>query len=325
MSEVKKLQIKEKIDFLKYPNVVGFSNKVKDNKITVYVSKKVPERELKLGDVLPSFVEGIEIKVVEIGEVRALSEPQQGKFRPLIPGTSIGHAQITAGTLGWVFEKGTEEFLGSNAHVFHPDPSSENAPSVLDILQPGAYDGGKKPEDKVANYHWHQHINGVGTPSTCSVSNIAVKIANAIAGLKWKTRFTTYVDKTNYQDFAVATLDASVEYELKNYFFDPVALDYPFLGLCFAGSNMASMICKAQYQVAAGYIPKGVDVGTVAINETIRKGGRTTGDTEGIVLDESIDVQVGYGNFTATISDVIMTTKCLDGGDSGSGAWKKVI
>jgi hypothetical protein len=92
-----------------------------------------------------------EVDVRYIGRVATLAEPPWGwrRHRPLRLGTSIGQFQITAGTLGAVVRRRKDgvPLLLSNNHVL----ANENKGKVGDaILQPGAYDGGKVPDDTVA-------------------------------------------------------------------------------------------------------------------------------------------------------------------------------
>jgi len=72
----------------------------------------------------------------------------QGRTRPLLIGASIGHHRITAGTLGGfvVLRKDGEVRVLSNNHVL----ADEDRGAIGDvILQPGAYDGGKAPRDRI--------------------------------------------------------------------------------------------------------------------------------------------------------------------------------
>lgn len=75
--------------------------------IVVLVEKKVPVHKLKPEDIVQSELDGIPTDVVEIGTVRALNaqteKARTDKWRPAPGGVSIGHYQITAGTLGTVF------------------------------------------------------------------------------------------------------------------------------------------------------------------------------------------------------------------------------
>jgi hypothetical protein len=60
-------------------------------------------------------------------------------MRPARPGVSIGHYQITAGTLGCLVQRGGQVFILSNNHVL---ANSNNAQLGDAILQPGPADGG---------------------------------------------------------------------------------------------------------------------------------------------------------------------------------------
>jgi len=67
---------------------------------------------------------------------------------PCASAQSIGHHKITAGTLGCFVKArtGGEELILSNNHVL----ANENkAKAGDDILQPGNYDGGKRPADVI--------------------------------------------------------------------------------------------------------------------------------------------------------------------------------
>jgi hypothetical protein len=89
-----------------------------------------------------------EVDVRVIGPVRLLSSPTgwsptdlQRRVRPLRPGLSIGHPDVTAGTLGgFVRRPGAEGLLVlSNDHVL----ANSDAATVGDVaLQPGVADGG---------------------------------------------------------------------------------------------------------------------------------------------------------------------------------------
>jgi hypothetical protein len=68
--------------------------------------------------------------------------------RPLLIGSSIGHVAITAGTLGAfaLHRKTQKPVILSNNHVL----ANEDAAKIGDaILQPGAFDGGRRRLDRV--------------------------------------------------------------------------------------------------------------------------------------------------------------------------------
>jgi hypothetical protein len=69
--------------------------------------------------------------------------------RPVLPGSSVGHYNITAGTIGAIAreKKTNRDVILSNNHVL----ANENIARVGDaILQPGIADGGVLPRDTVA-------------------------------------------------------------------------------------------------------------------------------------------------------------------------------
>ncbi|TFV62853.1 hypothetical protein E4P41_06270 [Geodermatophilus sp. DF01-2] len=91
-----------------------------------------------------------EVDVRVIGTVRALSSPTPGELqrrtRPLVPGLSVAHPTVTAGTLGGFVRVGGRLAVLSNNHVL----AAGDAASVGDpVLQPGPTDGGDPAVDRV--------------------------------------------------------------------------------------------------------------------------------------------------------------------------------
>jgi hypothetical protein len=81
-----------------------------------------------------------EVDVRVTGPIRAQAAWGRGRVRPLVPGVSIGHERITAGTLGgFVVARGASYVL-SNNHVLADEDRAKKGDAVL---QPGRYDGGK--------------------------------------------------------------------------------------------------------------------------------------------------------------------------------------
>ncbi len=69
-----------------------------------------------------------------------------GRHRPAPMGVSLGHPDITAGTLGAIVTKGGSTYILSNNHVL----ANENLGSPGDAaLQPGPFDGGSSPADDI--------------------------------------------------------------------------------------------------------------------------------------------------------------------------------
>ncbi len=88
----------------------------------------------------------METDVIEIGRVRLMERAV--KMRPALPGSSIGHYKISAGTFGVVVrdKNSGEKLILSNNHILaNGSNGSDGRASVGDaILQPGPYDGGKQ-------------------------------------------------------------------------------------------------------------------------------------------------------------------------------------
>jgi hypothetical protein len=121
--------------------------------LVVLVSRKLPESQLAEADRIPTEIEidgqRVRTDVQEVGDVRTqatASRPaapdRKGRFRPAPAGVSVGHPEITAGTLGsppLETEDGRTVVL-TNAHVAAPIGVAETGD---DILQPGPADGGE--------------------------------------------------------------------------------------------------------------------------------------------------------------------------------------
>jgi hypothetical protein len=167
-ARVAEVQDKRETELLALPNVVGVatSMKVKGDKptggtcLSVFVEKK---QQIKKGRV-PVRVDGVATDVVEVGKL----EPMvfNAKVRPALPGYSMGHFNITAGTYGCLVrdlrrcccpqscdcscrkeECPSDYLILSNNHVL----AASNEASEGDlILQPGPIDGGVYPSDAVA-------------------------------------------------------------------------------------------------------------------------------------------------------------------------------
>src|SRR3989441_9710625 len=135
-------------------NVVGVAigNKVirgsetDERCIVVFVEAKKPEAQLRHWDVVPKTFGNVRTDIVETGRFHALRSEQAidlertKRTRPAPGGVSIGHVQITAGTLGLLARRNGRAVILSNNHVL----ANQNAGRVGDpILQPGPADGGR--------------------------------------------------------------------------------------------------------------------------------------------------------------------------------------
>ncbi|WP_435064642.1 hypothetical protein [Halobaculum sp. EA56] len=120
--------------------------------LVVLVRRKVPKAQLDPGDVIPETVEidgeTVRTDVQEVGDLRSQATAtrpaapgRKERVRPAPAGVSLGHPEITAGTLGsppLETEDGRTVVL-TNAHVAAPIGEAETGD---DVLQPGPADGG---------------------------------------------------------------------------------------------------------------------------------------------------------------------------------------
>ena len=114
--------------------------------LKIYVEKKLIAKKLTKAEFIPQEISRIETDVEEAGKI--IAQANTGRFRPAPGGVSLGHYQITAGTLGCLVKdkKSGKVLILSNNHVL---ANSNKAEKGDPILQPGPYDGGKKPKDLI--------------------------------------------------------------------------------------------------------------------------------------------------------------------------------
>lgn len=182
------------------PNVtgVGHAYKVTQGKqtdkfgLTISVKKKLPKYMLNKKELIPPEIEGEVTDVIE-GEFRALhlltkkmpeimegGEGRTDKWRPAPGGVSVGHPDITAGTLGGWLYHGTDVVMLSNNHVL---ANQNDAEIGDDIYQPGVYDGGTI-EDKIAELVSWVEINFSGGDNVC---DCAIAKPDNLDDVDWQT------------------------------------------------------------------------------------------------------------------------------------------
>jgi hypothetical protein len=284
--------------FLKKANVVGMGIGFKETAgkrtetlaLVVLVREKLPMESLASQDLVPKEVDGIATDVIRVGKVVAFQNPKE-RMRPVHAGASIGHYAITAGTLGAVVRDVTNNsmLLLSNNHVM---ANSNNAETGDTILQPGPADGGKEPQDRIADLQRFVKIQfksgdgSGGGGSQCPFANFLSNLMNAFASLIGsKTRMVAVrAEAANMVDAAVAKpwQDSSIKDDI--------------------------------LQIGKVH---GTTAGTVGM--AVKKSGRTTGLTQGAitVIDTTIDVGYG-GNQVATFEHQLLSGHMSEPGDSGS-------
>jgi hypothetical protein len=251
--------------------------------IVCSVREKLPTAQLAGRDILPASVSGIPTDVIQTGPIRAL-QSRTDRHRPAPGGVSIGHRDITAGTLGCLVKKDGETFILSNNHVL---ANSNDAQIGDPILQPGPYDGGRLPQDHIANLEQFVPISIAGAPIVCPTARGIAALLNLLARLLGSGA-------------RLAAISAGVEENLVD-----AAIARPL--------NLED--------VSDEILEIGTLQGTARgeLGMAIKKSGRTTGFTTGQILqvDVSVNVQYGTGR-VAFFTDQLMAGAMSQGGDSGS-------
>lgn len=253
--------------------------------IVCSVTQKRAKTHLAARDLVPSEVAGIPTDVVETGRIRAL-QTRTSRQRPAPGGVSIGHRDITAGTLGCLVKKDGKLVILSNNHVL---ANSNDAAAGDAILQPGPIDGGRLPNDQIATLLNFAPIRFLTpqAPSQCGTARAVIAFLNTICrGIQSQTRYqiVTQQIETNLVDAAIA-----------------------------------------QPMNPADVADRILDVGTIAgvaeatLGTAVKKSGRTTGFTTGEISQVSVTVDVDYGaGRTARFTDQLLAGPMSQGGDSGS-------
>ena len=162
-ARIAEVQDKRQVELLALDNVVGVAASLKMTKgqpttewsLTILVEKKLPKTQVPKGSLVQEKVDDVITDVIEVGKVEALTF--NAPVRPALPGYSIGHYNITAGTFGCLVRDirrccSREEYPGdylilSNNHVL----ANTNQGEIGDlVLQPGPFDGGVFPSDGCA-------------------------------------------------------------------------------------------------------------------------------------------------------------------------------
>jgi len=138
--------------------------------LALYVVDKQPKTKLEKAAVIPTSIDGVPTDVVEVGEIKPLAFT--AKTRPALPGFSIGHPTITAGTFGALVrdvrrccetdectdagDPRHDHLILSNNHVL----AASNQGKLGDlIIQPGSFDGGVFPSDGIATLERFEPLN----------------------------------------------------------------------------------------------------------------------------------------------------------------------
>jgi hypothetical protein len=293
-TDILKIKEQHKENLLAKPNVVGVGTGYKKTAgrdtvelcVIALVSRKKPLAALSTDALVPRELDGVVTDVVEIGFPHALLA-RTDKWRPAPGGVSIGHYQITAGTLGCIVRDQTSgvRLILSNNHVL---ANVNNAQLGDAILQQGPIDGGDPSTCTIAHLERYAPINFGTQPANCNIAKGVAGILNSLAGLMGSSH---RLEPMKQDAQASNWVDAAAAKPLD----DSLVLD----------------------EILEVGVVSGVQA--VAFGMTVRKSGRTTGLTTGTisVLNATVSVDY-YDGRTARFEDQIIATPMSQGGDSGS-------
>lgn len=251
--------------------------------IVCSVTRKVGATALSPRDLVPPLIDGIPTDVVATGRIRAFQSRTE-RHRPAPGGVSIGHRDITAGTLGCLVRKDGQVFILSNNHVL---ANSNDAQLGDPILQPGPFDGGTLPADHIANLENFVPITFLEPPSQCRFARAVTALFNAGCVL--------IRSRTRYRIVNIQALDNLVD----------AAIARPLSAQDVSADILEIGRIQGQARGELGM--------------AIKKSGRTTGLTTGEIqqVDVTATVQYGAGR-TAQFTDQLLAGPMSQGGDSGS-------
>ena len=276
---------------LKNPNVVatGIGYKVvngvktSDLSIVCSVKEKLAGSGILKKHAIATNFDGIPTDVIQTGVIRAFV-PDTRRLRPAPGGASIGHKDITAGTLGCLVNKEGLAYILSNNHVL---ANCNNASEGDPVLQPGPYDGGVMPGDQIATLYQFIPINFSESQETLSFPRLVNSCLNFISRM--------VCSNTRFKAVSIKQTDNLVD----------AALARPL----------------NDKDVVNEILDIGKISGTVPgeLGMAIRKRGRTTGLTTGEITQVDVTVTVDYGDGkSAMFTDQLMAGAMSQGGDSGS-------
>ncbi len=298
---------------------VGF--KISNGEVTDQLSiicsvvEKKSTSSLAPDQIIPQALDGVPTDVIQTGQFKAFQDPK-GRFRPAPGGVSIGHGDITAGTLGCLVRKNGQLLILSNNHVL----ANSNDARVGDpILQPGPFDGGIFPQDQIGTLEAFIPIQfpggggggggngggggggggngggGCGGGSCIGGSAAVVNSMSSMVGSKNRLKTVTVESDQPSQTASPQMADNLVD----------AALARP------TDSNLVQNTILDIGAIQGS--------GSAQLGMALKKMGRTTAFTTGTVQQIDVTVEVSYGAAgVARFTDQFMAGAMSQGGDSGS-------
>ncbi len=165
---------------------------------------------------IPESLDGVPVRVKVTGMFIALADPTARFDRPVPIGVSTGHPEITAGTIGARVKDGQGYVYAlSNNHVYANINDASRGDSAL---QPGPYDGGNDPDDKIGELEDFEPIDfslfGSNTMDAAIVRTTPVQLGTATLAEGYGTPNSTIfndADGNGYFDNKTELLNLQVQ------------------------------------------------------------------------------------------------------------------
>jgi hypothetical protein len=296
------------------PNIVavgvGFRNRdrqgLKELCIVCCVERKRPLNELRETDRLPAYYGDFRTDIISTGRFTALarakralgSGAQTQRVRPVRPGISIGHGDVTAGTFGCVVERNGERLMLSNNHVI---ANGNRAGLGSAILQPGPHDGGKVGTDAMARLVEFVPIAYDGDISPTDPIDPADPVAPIAPQPPTSTLPGCRPDAQIFRK-KPAVIRSAINKPGANK-----------VDCALAKPDGDALITTEILGIGS---PRGIATGTLGM--LVQKSGRTTGLTRGEIEQIDVTSRVDYGDRVATFSGQLLASSTSAGGDSGA-------
>lgn len=201
---------------------LGIGQKIKDGEVLpdlvlkVYVERKLPKSQAT--NLVPEMVEfpGIEERlatdVEEIGKVEI--ESYTSRVRPAIPGFSVGHLKVSAGTFGCLVRLNGDKdglYILSNSHVLANQGIAKKGDV---IIQPGDFDGGKYPGDEIAKlFDWVPfQFTATSYPNLVDAAVAKVNDNNSVTSAIQKIGVPKGISKTLRREMKVQKTGRTTDY-----------------------------------------------------------------------------------------------------------------
>jgi hypothetical protein len=210
---------------------------------------------------LPDKLDDVPVSPVVTGIFRPRAD-RTARARPAPIGFSVGHPDITAGTLGARVTNGNQVFILSNNHVL----ANSNAADIGDsALQPGSFDGGSDPADAIGTlYDYYEIVFGSGGQNTMDAA-IALVDGADVSG--------STPDDEGYGAPSTSPVDPSVGVGVQKYgrttghTFGSVEEINVTVSVCFAGFIFCTQSATfvGQFTITPGSFSDGGDSGSLIV------------------------------------------------------------